>query len=210
MPVSIRGVRGRPVLLALAASCAIAIAGTPRVMAASTTDGSGTLNADVNLNFTLVYPRFLRFRVGAAASGSVNTLVFSPTFVSLGTATPLAGTGGDVSGSTVTVEVVGNNGQVTITPTNNSAGLGLGTGSAADGYISYAQIATVSSDASLPAPTLSNAGGTATQPALDSALVTNRAAQWTFSYQNQTMPSAGTYGAGGGTGGRVTYTASMP
>lgn len=210
MSVSMRGARGRPVLLAVAAALALAIAGPPRAMAASTTDTSGALNLNVNLNFTLVYPRFLRFRVGAAAAGSVNTLEFVPTVLTLGNAAALSGTGGDVSGSTVTVEVVGNNGQVTITPTNNSGGLGLGTGSAADGYISYAQIATVSSDASLPAPTLSNAGGVASQPALDNALVTKRAAQWTFSYQNQTMPSAGTYGAGGGTGGRVTYTASMP
>ena len=209
MRITMRGAGRRPVLLA--AACLALAAAWPRpAPAASATDGTGALSINLDLNFTMVYPRFLRFRVGAAAAGSVNSLQFTPTVLSLGNATPLAGAGGDVSGSTVTVEVVGNNGQITITPTNDSGGLGLGTGNAADGFISYAQIATSSNDASLPAPTLSNAGGVASQPALNSGLVTQRSAQWTFTYQNQTVPSAGTYGAGGGTGGRVTYTASMP
>lgn len=210
-----RGAARRPALFApsmLAGTALLAAAALlpSPARAGSATDSGGALNVSLNLNFTLLYPRFLRFRVGAAASGSVNALEFAPTVMNLGNATPLAGTGGDVAGSTVTVEVVGNNGQITITPTNNSGGLGLGTGTAADGYISYGQISTASNNASLPAPTLSDAGGVASQPALSSSLVTNRAAQWTFSYQNQTVPSAGTYGAGGGTGGRVTYTASMP
>ena len=209
MKGTMRGAGRRPVLLA--GSLLVLAAAWPRpALSGSATDTTGPLSINLNLNFTMVYPRFLRFRVGAAAAGSVNTLEFAPTVLNLGSAAPLVGAGGDVSGSTVTVEVVGNNGQITITPTNNSGGLGLGTGNAADGYISYAQIATSSNDASLPAPTLSNAGGAASQPALNSALVTQRAAQWTFTYQNQTVPSAGTYGAGGGTGGRVTYTASMP
>jgi hypothetical protein len=34
---------------------------------------------------------------------------------------------------------------------------------------------------------------------------------WTYSYLNQTIPSAGTYGgAAAALGGRVTYTATMP
>jgi hypothetical protein len=63
----------------------------------------------------------------------------------------------------------------------------------------------------LPAPVLTNAGGTPVQPTLNAGLVTDRTAVWTFSYLNQTVPSAGTYGgATAARGGRVTYTATMP
>lgn len=209
MQGTMRGAQGRPVLFAAAVALLLAGASAP-AHAGSATDGAGALNLNQSLNFTLVYPRFMRFRVGAAAAGSVNTLEFAPTVVNVGNATPLGGSGGDVSGSTVTVEIVGNNGQVVITPTNNSGGLGLGTGTPGDGYISYAQIATASSDPALPPPTLADGGGTASQPTPTAGLITVRSAQWTYSYQNQAFPSAGTYGAGGGTGGRVTYTASMP
>ena len=202
-----RGALVRPVFFSLLVAAALA---APRAHAGSSTDGAGALDLNQALNFTVVYPRFLRFRVGSAGSGVVDRITFSPTVANLGNATALTGAGGDAGGSTANVEVVGNNGQVTITPTNNSGGLGLGTGSAADGFISYAQIETLTSNGSLPAPVLSNAGGTASQPALNSAMVTARTAQWTYRYLNATVPSAGTYGAGGGTGGRVTYTATMP
>jgi hypothetical protein len=205
-----RGAARRPALFLatfLAATCA---ALAMPVRAGSSTDSAGALSINQNLTFTMVYPRFLRFRVGSAGAGVVDQITFTPTVANLGTATVLTGTGGDAGGSIANVEVVGNNGQVTITPTNNSGGLGLGTGSASDGYISYAQIETLSSDVALPAPVLGDTGGTASQPQLNTSLVTYRSAQWTFRYLNATVPSAGTFGAGGGTGGRVTYTATMP
>jgi hypothetical protein len=111
----------------------------------------------------------------------------------------------------VNVEVVGNNGQVTITPTNSSGGAGIGTGTPSDGRINFDQIGTTTTLAQLPAPVLTNAGGAPVAPTLNSALVTRRTAVWTFSYLNQTIPSAGTYGGvGPANGGRVTYTATMP
>ena len=212
-----RGAATRPVLFpgearalcALLVAAALASAPAP-VRAGSSTDGAGALDINQTLAFNVVYPRFLRFRVGSAGSGVIDRVTFSPTVANLGTAAVLTGTGGDAGGSSANIEVVANNGQVTITPTNNSGGLGLGTGSATDGYIAFTQIQTVTSNPNLPAPALSNAGGTASQPVLNSALVTTRSAQWTFRYLNATVPSAGTYGAGGGTGGRVTYTATMP
>lgn len=205
-----RGAPRRPALFlatfVVATSAALALP----ARAGSSTDGAGALSINQNLTFTMVYPRFLRFRVGSTGAGVVDQVTFTPTVGNLGTSAVLTGTGGDAGGSTANVEVVGNNGQVTITPTNNSAGLGLGTGSASDGYISYAQIETLTSDVALPAPVLGDAGGTASQPQLNTSLVTFRSAQWTFRYLNATVPSAGTFGAGGGTGGRVTYTATMP
>lgn len=73
-------------------------------------------------------PAFLRFQVGTAGATN-NELTFSPAAATLGSGTLIPSTGGDVVGGTrATVIVQGNNGQITITATNNSAGLGLGTG----------------------------------------------------------------------------------
>ena len=174
------------------------------------TDAASPFSANALLNMRVVYPGFLRFRVGATGA-TVNTLTFTVPAAQVGSSTPIAATGGDAGPSAVNVEVAGNNGQVTITPTNSSAGLGIGTGTASDGLINYNQINTTTSAAQLPAPVLSNAGGAPVTPTLNSALVTQRTATWTFSYLNTTIPSAGTYGGPvAARGGQVTYTATMP
>jgi hypothetical protein len=175
------------------------------------TDTVAPFSVNARLNFTVNYPAFLRFRVGTAGA-TVNLITFTVPAAQVGNSVAISGTGGDAGGGTaVNVEVAGNNGQVTITPTNSSGGLGLGTPTAADGRISYAEISTTTSVAQLPAPVLTNAGGAPVQPTLNSPLVTQRTAVWTYSYLNQTIPSAGTYGgATAARGGRVTYTATMP
>jgi hypothetical protein len=78
-------------------------------------------------------------------------------------------------------------------------------GTPADGYISFAEVGTTSSDAAnFPAPALANAGIANVNVALNAGKVTNRTAVWTYAYLNNTIPSAGTYN------GTVTYTATMP
>ncbi len=173
-------------------------------------DSAAPYTAQARLDVRVVIPAFLRFRVGDAGA-AINQLTFSPAAAAVGSGTLIPSTGGDVVGGTrVTVAVQGNNGQITITATNNSGGLGLGTGNPADGYIDYAQFLTNSNAAGvLPNPVLTNAGGTTALPALSSGKVTNRTARWRFRYRNQTIPSAGTYGTAAN-GGRVTYTATMP
>lgn len=178
--------------------------------AGSQTDNAAPFNINRTMTFRVTYPRFLRLRIGTAGA-VVNQITFSPAVAQVGSGVPVLGTGGETGGGTAaTVEIVGNNGQITITPTNNSAGLGMGTGTPADGFIDFNQIETITSSAQVPAPVLSNAGGTAVQPVLNTALVTQRTAVWTYRYLNAAIPSAGAYGAGPGTGGRVTYTATMP
>jgi hypothetical protein len=177
--------------------------------AEAVTDNAAPFNINSRLNMQIVYPRFLRFRVGATGA-TINQVDFIVPAASVGTGTPIAGTGGETGGgSAANVEVVGNFGQVTITATNNSGGLGLGTGVVADGRINYNQIQTASNVAQLPAPVLTNAGGSTSQPTLNATLVTQRTAVWTFNYLNTTVPSAGTFG-NTANGGRVTYTATMP
>lgn len=174
------------------------------------TDTSAPFAVSARLNFSLTYPAFLRFRVGTAGA-TVNTLTFAVPAASVGLGTPVSATGGDAGASALNIEVAGNNGQVTITATNSSGGQGIGTGTASDGRIDYNQIDTTSNSPQLPAPALTNAGGTISQPALNSSFVTQRTAVWTYAYLNQTIPSAGTYGgANAALGGQVTYTATMP
>jgi hypothetical protein len=175
------------------------------------TDTVAPFSVNARLNFTLNYPAFLRFRVGTTGA-TVDLITFTVPAASVGNSVPISGTGGDAGGGTaVNIEVAGNNGQVTITPSNSSGGLGLRTATLSDGRISYDQIQTTTNLAQLPAPVLTDAGGTPVQPTLNTAMVTQRIAVWTYSYLNQTIPSAGIYGGtAAARGGRVTYTATMP
>lgn len=176
----------------------------------SLTSGAGALSTGAKVDIQVVIPRFLQFQVGTAGA-TVDQITFNVAAANVGSGTAQAGTGGDLGAGAVTVNVKANSGQVTITPTNNSAGLGLGNGTAGQ-TIPYTEILTASSAAgTLPAPVLSNAGGTAVTPSLTAGNVTNRTATWTYTYANTTVPNAGTYGTGGAaTGGRVTYTAATP
>ena len=175
----------------------------------TTVTGAGALSAPAHLDFSVVVPRFLTFRVGTA-SATIDQITFTVPGANVGDSTPIAGTGGDAAaGSGANVVVKGTGGQVTITESNNGTGTGLQHATLTD-TIAFTQITTTSSDATnLNAPALSNAGGNTSTPVLNSGNVTNRTAVWTYAYANTTIPSAGTYGTSA-KGGRVTYTASMP
>ena len=180
------------------------------LMAEATSDSGATpLSAAARLDFQINIPGILRFRVGSDA-GTIDLVQFSPTAANLGDNSDIAGTGGDLTGGEVTVDLFSNAGQVTITPTNNSGGAGLDNG--LSDTISYDEILTSSSDASvLPVPVLSDAGGTTSQPPPTSGLrVTNLTESWTYTYDNTAVYPEGTYGGIGTQGGRVTYTAASP
>ncbi len=193
---------------ALAVSFGATLAGALPAQAESTSvNGAGALSTTAHLDFSIVIPRFLSFRVGTTGA-TIDQITFTVPATSIGNSTPIAGTGGDAGGTAANVSVMGNGGQITITEANNGTG-GLKHATLAD-TISYSEITTTSSDAAnLGAPTLSNAGGNTSTPVLSSGNVTNRTATWTYAYANTTIPSAGTYGTSAD-GGRVTYTASMP
>lgn len=178
----------------------------------NTATGAGALSSGAKVDIQVVIPRFLQFQVGTAGA-TVDQITFDMTAAAanVGNSVAQSGTGGNLGAGAVTVNVKANSGQVTITPTNNSAGAGLGNGTAGQ-TIPYSEILTASSAVgTLPAPALSNAGGTAVTPSLSAGSVTNRTATWTYTYANTTVPNAGTYGSGGSaTGGRVTYTATTP
>ena len=197
-------VRNQIATIALAAACYAPLT----VMAEATSvNGATPLSAAAHLDFQINIPGILRFRVGSDA-GAIDLVQFSPSGEDLGNGTDIAGTGGDLTGGEVTVDLFSNAGQITITPTNSgTAGL-----ENADGdTISYAEILTESSDAAvLPVPVLSNAGGTTSEPPPTSGTrVTNLTESWTYTYDNTAVYPEGTYG-GATQGGRVTYTAATP
>ena len=178
--------------------------GSGSAMADSQLTVGAPWSAAAALDFRVVIPSVLYFRVGNAAAGSVNELTFTTTTANVGTAVAINPTGGDAgAGAGVNVEIRANRGQVTITATNNVPS-GLTTGVVADGYIDLTTISTNSNNVDLPAPALTNAGGTTSAPTLTTNKTTQRTAIWTYQYSNVSLPSAGDYT------GRVTYTATTP
>jgi len=166
--------------------------------------GAGA-TASVDLDFQIVIPSFIYFRVGTATAGTVDVITFSPTGTDVSTPAAItAGTGGDVGGGAVNVDVISNGGIITIAEANNSSTNGLGDG--AGNFISYAQINTADGG-TITAPALSDAGGNnVTIPAGINVL----SDVWTYTYTNPALPPvAGTYGTSAN-GGRVTYTAAIP
>lgn len=174
--------------------------------------------ATAHLDFSVVIPKILYLRVGtgsAYSSGaltSVNTIdliTFSPAAGTVGNGTPVAGTGGDLSGGVETAAVVSNSGNVTLNATASGA-LGNGNGDS----IPFTQITTASSaltsSTPLPAPVLTNGTSSNVLLTAPSSKLIVQDAKWTYSYANAANVPAGTYGGVNTNNSRVTYTATMP
>lgn len=192
--------------LLLQSALALALA-APLMASAESQLVTGAGSAVARLDFRVVVPRVLFLAVGTGAAGfATNTTIDTVTFDY--TSNPAAvGTGaaaGVVTGNVVPVRVVGNNGQVTLAASTTGA---LTNGTA--DTIAWSEITATSSLAALPSPTIPNTGaGAASNVTLSSGTkITDRTANWTFSYANSAVVAPGTYGT---TNGRVTYTASMP
>lgn len=175
------------------------------------------VTASADLDFVLNIGKFIFFRVGAGAfptaSGTVDTVSFNalPT-IPAGAVVPLPGNNTTVvwngalpafaaTATSLPVEVRSNAGQIRIwaiatTPLTSGANT-----------IPLSQIVLTSSDANLPAPVIPNAGaGSAVNVTgtASSNLVTQRSANWTFSYNPLVTQRAGVYA------GQVTFSASSP
>ncbi len=192
--------------LLLKSTLALALA-TPLLASAESQLITGAGSAIARLDFRVVVPRVLFLGVGTGAAGLTNnTTIDTVTFDY--TSNPAAvGTGaaaGAITGNVVPVRVVGNNGQVSLT----AATTGALTNATAD-TIPWSEITATSSLAALPSPVIPATGtGAGSNVTLSSGTkITDRTANWTFSYANTAVVAPGTYGT---TNGRVTYTASMP
>jgi hypothetical protein len=170
------------------------------------------------LDFTINIGKFLFFGVGTgtfpASSATVDSVAFSgnfsipptPTAAVTGNNTPVNWSGaapslGVAGAVTLPVEVRSNAGQVTVRATVNTP---LANGPQ---VIPFSQILINSSDANLPAPLIPNSGTGASVNVAGTSftnLVTQRTANWTFSYTPAASLPAGVYS------GLLTFTASAP
>ena len=192
--------------LILKSALALALA-TPLLASAESQLTVGTGDANARLDFRIVVPRVLFLGVGTGAAGltansTIDTVTFdyssNPSAIGTGAAA------GTITGNVVPVRVVGNNGQITLTA-NTTGALTNGTADT----IAWSEITATSSLAALPSPAIPLTGaGVASNVTLSSGTkITDRSANWTFSYANSAVVAPGTYGT---TNGRVTYTAAMP
>jgi hypothetical protein len=123
-------------------------------------DATAPYRAQAQLNWLLDVGAFLYLQVGSAGA-SIDTVRFDltglpPASGVTATLPPFGlGAGAPVSasaGGSLTVIVRSNAGAITLSATNNGAGLGLSNG--AGQFINYAQITTTSNNSGLPAPVL--------------------------------------------------------
>ena len=169
---------------------------------ATTVTGAGALSANARVDFQITIPGVLRFRVGSPAA-AIDMITFAPTSANLGTGS-ISGTGGDLTGGSVTVDVLANaGGDVTISQDSNGLSLADGAGNT----IPYTTIATASSQATLGAPALGTAG---TTTVFATGNLVQESAEWTYTYANGASYPSGIYGGTVANNGRVTYTASSP
>ena len=177
--------------------------------------GTGTpLTASAKLDFTITIPKFVYVRIGTGTNVANNTtvdnLVYTVPAANVGDSSAITGTGGDLTGGKVTARVIGNNGTIAFSSTT----LGAMNNGAGDS-ISWSQmdvaVATNTSATALSHPTLVDGSTTSINltPNIGSK-VTALDAQWTFTYKNENVVPAGTYGGVNTQNGRVTYAVSMP
>lgn len=205
----------RPHLGALLAVAGIAA--LPSIAHAESNFVTGTsspLTASANLDFTITIPKFVYVRIGTGsdmANGkTIDHLVYTVPAANVGDGTAVAGTGGDLTGGTVTARVIGNNG--TIVFSSETAGaLSNGEGDTISWSQMDVEIANNTTATALSHPTLADGSTTSIKLATTSgAKVTDLDAKWTFTYKNENIVAAGIYGGVDTNNGRVVYAVAMP
>lgn len=170
------------------------IAMTPAVAESDFQTGNGSLAANADLNFRVVIPRFISFRVGSTGS-TVDLVQFDVPAANVGDSSPISRS--NAGGAPIQVRLLSNVGNINLSATGSGAGLTDGTNT-----IPWSEITGTSSDnANFPVPAIGAAATTLNAPASG---VINRTADWTFQYANTTVVGAGQYD------GTVTYTAATP
>ena len=173
-------------------------------LADSGSANGGSPSVAVDLDFRVVIPGIMQFRVGTDAAGTIDEVLFEPVAGDVGNGNNVNAT----TNGTVTVSLFSNAGLITITPTNDGGGNGLNNGTVNED-IPYSEILVSESNAAFANPTLSNAGGaadaTTPTPTSGNNKVTNYPSEtWTYIYDNTAVYPVGDYT------GTVTYTATTP
>lgn len=177
--------------------CYAGIVGADSSAVTGAAAGPGGTGASADLDFQIIIPSFIYFRVGSVSG--VDTVDFQPTVNDVATGAATNAT----SGGTVDVVLLSNAGQITIEEANDGGGNGLDDGGT--NYISWGQIVATPNSAGLDPPQLSNTGGNTSVIAVTSGNITAKSTQWIYVYNNPaTPPASGTYT------GTATYTAAIP
>lgn len=184
-----------------AAGLALALAFVfPNVAMAESNQTVGLGSATARLDFRVIIPRVLMLQVGTAGVNNVDMVTFDYTTNGgdVGSTTAAAA----ITGNVVPIRVKGNSGPVTLTASTTGP-----LTNATSETIPWTEITSTSSDSGLPSPVIpaTGLGAGAAVTVTAGTKVTDRTANWTFSYANNNLVSAGIYGV---TNGRVTYTAS--
>lgn len=207
--------------LALLAGLAAAVQAPAHAESQVVSGSSGTLTATAHLDLIVTIPRVLYLRVGTgteyANSASIDMVSFAVPAASVGNGTPVAGTGGDLGSGAVTVRVMGNGGDITLN-SSTTGPLNNGTTSQQIGWdqITVASGALANTTAnfnngSITHPSFNPTGGAGASVLLPASnKMVRQEGKWTYSYANNNVVAAGTYGGAGVNNGRVTYTATMP
>jgi hypothetical protein len=204
-------------LVVVIAALALQALARPALAASSTMPAFGSYSnaqipgktASVNLNFSLVIPKFLCLQVGSTG-GTVNTISFSPSAAQVGTGVNISGTGGDLGGGAVTVLAQGNTGTglgTLVYSTTNAAGTPLAALTDGTRTIAWSTIKVASTgSASIAHPaTLTDASGSPVTISAALPTVFNVSATWTYSWNDGGVVNpASTYT------GRVAYSLSQP
>ena len=192
--------KARVILLGLVMVIALCYANSVRAETGfDSGDAPAGLNASARLNFEIVIPRFVYFRVGGAG---IDTVTFRPSAEEVAEGTP--GISGDLGSGTVSVRLISNAGNLNISSTTNGT-TGLTSGA---NDISYGQINTINSSGEIPVLALFD-DDTDSQPITAISGIINLTDTWTYTYDNIDIttddpPVAGIYS------GQGTYTAATP
>jgi len=204
-------IEGNVVKKALLLKTTLALALATPLLASAESQLVATGNAVARLDFRVIIPRvlFLGVGTGSALPAATNTTVDLVTFdyTTNPSAVGTTAAANTISGNVVPVRVIGNNGQIVLTATTAGA-LSNGDGDT----IPWTQISAATSAATLPSPVIPATGtGAGSNVTISTGTkITDRTANWTYSFANTTVVPAGTYGATVANNSRVTYTATMP
>ena len=178
--------------------------------------GAGALTATSRLDFRITVPKILYLRVGTSAAGlvtnaTVDLIDFVVPAANNGDSSVLAATvgSGDLGTGSVTAKVIGNAGNITFTSATTGA-LSNGAGDTISFTKLAAASAVLTSATALPHPTFVDGGTSTPSPLTAVSKVVNQDAKWTFTYLNNAVAPAGTYGGVNVNNSRVTYTAVLP
>jgi hypothetical protein len=208
LEISIVNMKKSLVLALVAGFIGVAAIVPQRVYAEATSCNTASCNTSANLNFTINIPSFLRLRIGQAGAG-LDTITFSPSDAVVGDSSSVAGTGGDLTNGVVTAQIISNHGgNVSLDANVSGGGSGIGCTGGGCGvgtdFISWDEITTSCSAGTCDqTPPVLNDAGSGTATYTPTGPIVNENSQWTYSYDNTTVPVGGTYQ------GVVTYTATQ-